>query len=80
MFHALCFDPPAGHRRRSALVALHALTASIRRTEGGVHVRFSDGRMAWLDKLPQVSESAFLGSVTQWTRQRGARSFEIEYD
>lgn len=79
MYRALYFDPPAGHRRRSALVALHALTARIRRTHDGVHVRFSDGRMAWLDKLPQVSESAFLGSVTQWTRQRGARSFEIEY-
>lgn len=79
MYRALYFDPPAGHRRRSALVALQALTASIRRTESGVHIRFSDGRIAWLDRLPQVSESAFLGSVTQWTRQRGARSLEIEY-
>jgi hypothetical protein len=79
MYRALYFDPPASHRRRSALVALHALTASIRRTADGVHVRFSDGRIAWLDKLPQISESAFLGSVTQWARQRGARTFEIEY-
>lgn len=79
MYSALYFDPPASHRRRSALVALHALTATIRRTTEGVHVRFSDGRIAWLDRMPQVSESAFLGSVTQWARQRGARSFEIEY-
>lgn len=79
MYRALYFDPPADHRRRSTLVALQALTAIIRRTERGVHVRFSDGRMAWLDRLPQVSETAFLGSVAQWTKQRGARSFEIEY-
>ena len=80
MFRAMYFDPPASHRRRSALVALHALTASIRHTDDGVHIRFSDGRVAWLDKLPQVSTTAFLGSVAQWIRQRGARSFEIEYE
>jgi hypothetical protein len=80
MFHALYFDPSETHRRRSTLVALHIPTASIRRTDDGVHVSFSDGRMAWLEKLAQVSESAFLGSVKQWTRQRGVRSFEIEYE
>jgi hypothetical protein len=80
MFRAQNFDPPANHRRRSALVALQSLTARIRRTDDGVHVRFSVGRMAWLERLPLVSEAAFLGSVTQWTRQRGARSCEIEYE
>lgn len=80
MYHALYFDPPESHRRRSALVALHVPTASIRRTADGVQVSFSDGRVAWLEKLAQVSESAFLGSVKQWTKLRGVRSFEIEYE
>jgi hypothetical protein len=80
MFRVLYFDPDLNHRRRSSLVALHVPTASIHRTGDGVHVRFSDGRMAWLEKLAQVSESAFLGSVSQWTRQRGAMAFEIEYE
>jgi hypothetical protein len=71
------FLPAGGKKLRQAITRAPVLSARIRRTETGVRIKFSDGRIAWLDKDGQVSEDGFLGSVTQWVQRHGARSIEI---
>ena len=73
--------PAAGRKLRSVISASPpALSARIRRTAQGVRVRFSDGRIAWLDRDPNVSESGFLGSVSDWARRHGACAIEVEFE
>lgn len=74
------FCPMPGRGLRSALNSIPPLTATIRRTGCGVRIRFSDGRIAWLDRETNVSESGFMGSVSDWARRHGAVTIEIEVE
>lgn len=80
MFSEILTGPAVGRGIRSVLGITPPLTARIRRTPYGVRVRFSDGRIAWLDREPNVSDSGFMGSVNEWTRRHGAHRIEIEFD
>jgi hypothetical protein len=59
-----------------------SLSATIRRTRSGVRIKFSDGRITWLDR-PQTAEElpvdrAFLDEAMRWARLHGAESTQIE--
>ena len=64
---------------RSAVRRVPDLSASIRVTEKGARIRFSDGRIALFDNTEQMPQRNFLESVRQWTERRGARTITIEY-
>lgn len=65
--------------RRRAIEAV-SLSAKIRRSADGVRIRFSDGRISWFNKEPNVSDAVFLRAVIDWTRRRGAQTVEIDCD
>jgi hypothetical protein len=54
------------------------LSATIRCTEDGVRIRFSDGRIAWLDRADQNFER-FLEEAIEWARLHGAETTRIEH-
>ena len=54
------------------------LNAAIRKTDTGVRIKFSDGRLSWLHKDPSVSEADFLAAVAQWARRHGAQTVNLE--
>jgi hypothetical protein len=54
------------------------LSATIRRTEDGVRIRFSDGRIAWLDRADQNFER-FPEEAIEWARLHGAETTRIEH-
>jgi len=68
------------HRLRRALTDSRTLAVHIRRTDRGVRIKFSDGRITWMDKDDRLTESGFVRSVTEWARRMGADSIELEYE
>lgn len=79
MQHDAHYWPNFGRRLDAAVIQTQSQNARICRTEHGVRVDFSDGRVVRLDKDDCVTESGFMLSVEQWVRRHGARTIEIEY-
>lgn len=73
-------NPNRRHRLRAAMIDTKPVEAEIRRTDDGARIRFSDGRIVWLDKDPHVSETGFMAAIMQWVRRHGAKSVTIETD
>lgn len=80
MFGDRNFRPVRSENFVRAVSRATTLTAKVRPTGHGVRIKFSDGRMTWLDRDTHVSESAFLASVTEWLRRHGVSSIEIEFE
>lgn len=80
MYRAQKFFTAFMPRARFAFVRQQELKANVRRTHGGVRIKFSDGRLSWLAKQPQVADDTFRTAVEQWIRRHGVGANEIRWE
>ena len=80
MFREMYLIPSRLEKLRARCYGAEPMNAVVRRTARGVRIRFSDGRLAWLDKDAGVSEDLFMGSVQQWVNRHGAGTITFESD
>lgn len=63
-----------------AFVRPQGLKARVRKTHGGVRIKYSDGRISWYAKHPQTADDTFRMAVEHWITRHGVDSNGIEWE